>query len=475
MNPETLKEYLVKIGWHLDENSFQQVSGKLDNFVEKIKSKSGSIGKGFIGSLSVVLGILKTVNEAMSQVIETTASLDLQEEKLARQYWISEKAARSYSTALEALGEDHADILNMTDEQYRHLVELNNLGKSLETYDELDDFLLLVRDIQFEFSKLKVEISYGTRWVVYFLGKFLGPDAQKVKQSLKSANNWIQKNLPIIAQKVARFFEIFYRLAKAAYYVGKSLFTIIKEIFSLFDNKLGKTAGLVGSFFLLIKSGPIGWFIAALTTLLLLIDDYMTWQRGGASALDWSAFDNDFQNIKEDMLSIKEDLQSVFDLLNDIFGFIDPKTIILETFKNIVSGIRSFTSLIADDLERIEGFIDAIRSGTLFEKLKDFNFGDWLKERTSNLSDFYNNPIVSGVIPGTKDVGLFASLFNKLANWITGSNDGSYTAPQKIPGMPSTNSNNFNGTINFNVKSPQEAQLYYDEFTQRLFQNSPNK
>lgn len=201
----------------------------------------------------------------------------------------------------------------------------------------------------------------------------------------------------------------------------------------------------------------------------------MTWQRGGASALDWSAFDNDFQNIKEDMLSIKEDLQSVFDLLNDIFGFIDLKTIILETFKTIVSGIRSFTALIADDLERIKGFIDAIKSGTLFDKLKDFNFGDWFKERTSNISDFFSNPIVSGVIPGTKDVGLFASLFNKLANWITGSNDGSYTAPQKIPGMPSTNSNNFNGTINFNVKSPQEAQLYYDEFTQRLFQNSPNK
>lgn len=475
MNPETLKEYLVKIGWNVDESSFNQASGKLNSFVNKYIEKTGYLGKKFISASSIVLNVLKTVNEAMGEVISTTASLDLEEEKLARRYWISEEAARSYSTALEALGESHADILNMTDEQYRRLVELNNLGKSLEAPKEANDFLLLIRDIQFEFSKLKVEIKYGTRWVTYYLGKFLGPDAQKVKQTLKNANDWIQRNLPVISEKVARFFEIFYRLGKAAFTLGKAIFNILLDIFSLFDNKIGKTAGLIGSFFLLIKSGPIGWFIAALTTLLLLIDDYMTWQRGGASAIDWTAFDNDFQSIKEDILSIKEDLQIVFDLLSDIFEFLDTKTVILETFKSIVSSIRSFTSLIADDLERIEDVVDGIKSGTFLEDLEDFDLGDWFKDRTSDLSDFYNNPIVSNVIPGAKDVGSWASLFNKAANWITGSNDGSYTLPKTTSDTSSISNNNFNGNINFNVKSPEEAHFYYNEFTQRLFQNSPDK
>ena len=35
MNPETLKEYLVKIGWNVDESSFNQASSKLNSFVNK--------------------------------------------------------------------------------------------------------------------------------------------------------------------------------------------------------------------------------------------------------------------------------------------------------------------------------------------------------------------------------------------------------------------------------------------------------
>lgn len=476
MNPETLKEYLVKIGWNVDESSFNQASNKLNSFVNKYIEKTGTLGKALFGTSSIVLGVLKTVNEAMGEVISTTASLDLEEEKLARRYWISEEAARSYSTALEALGESHADILNMTDEQYRRLVELNNLGKSLEAPKEANDFLLLIRDIQFEFSKLRVEIKYGTRWVTYYLGKFLGPDAQKVKQDLKNANAWIQRNLPVISEKVARFFEMFYRLGKAAFTIGKAIFNILLDIFSLFDNKLGKTAGLIGSFFLLIKSGPIGWFIAALTTLLLLIDDYMTWQRGGASAIDWSAFDDKFKNIKQDMTDIKDDLKVIFDFVSDIIEKVNPEVSILGLFKEAVSGIRSFTSLIADDFDRIAGFIDAIQNGDLFEKIKEFNFGEWFTNRTGDISDFYNNPIVNSAIPGSEDVGLIASLFNKLGNLIFGSNKNQTSYVPSSQGFTTNNQNsNFNGTVNFNVNSPEEANDYYSGFMGRLNQKVPIK
>lgn len=476
MNPETLKEYLVKIGWNVDESSFNHASGKLDSFVNKYIEKTGTLGKALFGASSIVLSVLKTVNEAMGEVISTTASLDLEEEKLARRYWISEEAARSYSTALEALGESHADILNMTDEQYRRLVELNNLGKSLEAPKEANDFLLLIRDIQFEFSKLKVEIKYGTRWVTYYLGKFLGPDAQKVKQDLKNANAWIQRNLPVISEKIARFFEMFYRLGKAAFTLGKAIFNILLDIFSLFDNKLGKTAGLIGSFFLLIKSGPIGWFIAALTSLLLLIDDYMTWQRGGASAIDWSAFDDKFQNIKQDMSDIKDDLKVIFDFVGDIIDKINPEVAVLGLFKDAVSGIRSFTSLIADDFDRIAGFIDAIQNGDLFEKIKEFDFGEWFTNRTGDISDFYSNPVVNSVMPGSQNVGWLASLFNKLGNWIFGSNTNQTSYITRQQGSTTNNQNsNFNGTVNFNVNSPEEANNYYSGFMNRLNQKVPIK
>ncbi len=475
MNSETLKEYLVKIGWNVDESGFKKASGKLKSFVSEIVDKTGAVGKGFIGSFSIVLGVLKTVNEAMLSVVNTTASLDLEEEKLARQYWISEEAARSYSTALEALGESHADILNMTDEQYRRLVELNNLGKSLEAPKEVNDFLLLVRDVRFEFSKLKVELSYLTRWVTYYIGKFLGPDVQKIKQDLKNANSWLQKNIPVIAEKVARFFEVFYRLGKAAFQVAKGLFEVLKWIFELFNNELGKTTGLIGSLFLLISSGPIGWFIAALSTLLLLIDDYMTWQRGGAAAFDWGKIDGNFTELQDNFNSIKESLGEIFNNLSDIFSFVDVNMIIFETFKTVVEGIESFTSLIADDFERISDVIDAIASGDLSELVDWSDFGDWFSERTEDLAKFYNNPIVKNILPNTTGIGDAFEGMNKIYKFFSGSSGGTTRNERGFSGSSRTftSNTNFNGTVSFVVNSPEEANDYYSGFMERLNQKVP--
>lgn len=355
--PETLKDYLVKIGWDLDESGFKNATNKITSIKNKLDKVKG-IKDGFKVASDVILGSLKVVNEAILDVVESTALLDYETEKQARLWWVSEQQARSYETALNALGETNADLLTMTNEQYRRLYELNQLGRSLEAPKELDDFLLLVRDINFEFSKLKVEFEYGKRWVAYYLEQFIGPDAMKVRDFLKRANNYIQENLPKIAEKVARFFEVFYRLGKAALVVAKSLYSVIESIFKFLNLSVPQGIALVSGFFLLLKTGPIGWFIAALTTLLLLIDDYMTWQRGGISAFDWSGFDSKFQNMKESFSDIKDDLGDIFKQIKDIFktlGFESEKGAAVWIIKSIVEGIDSGLTGIHTMLQFIKG------------------------------------------------------------------------------------------------------------------------
>ena len=142
--PESLKDYLVKIGWDLDESGFKNATNKITSIKSKLDKVKG-IKDGFKVASDVILGSLKVVNEAILDVVESTALLDYETEKQARLWWVSEQQARSYETALNALGETNADLLTMTNEQYRRLYELNQLGRSLEAPKELDDFLLLVR------------------------------------------------------------------------------------------------------------------------------------------------------------------------------------------------------------------------------------------------------------------------------------------------------------------------------------------
>ena len=176
------------------------------------------------------------------------------------------------------------------------------------------------------------------------------------------------------------------------------------------------------------------------------------------------------------MSDIKDDLKVIFDFVSDIIEKVNPEVAILGLFKEAVSGIRSFTSLIADDFDRIAGFIDVIQNGDLFEKIKEFNFGEWFTNRTGDISDFYNNPIVNSAIPGSEDVGLIASLFNKLGNLIFGSNKNKTSYVPSSQGFTTNNQNsNFNGTVNFNVNSPEEANDYYSGFMGRLNQKVPIK
>lgn len=477
--PETLKDYLVKIGWDLDESGFKNATNKITSIKSKLDKVKG-IKDGFKVASDVILGSLRVVNEAILDVVESTALLDYETEKQARLWWVSEQQARSYQTALSALGETHADLLTMTNEQYRRLYELNQLGRSLEAPKELDDFLLLVRDINFEFSKLKVEFEYGKRWVAYFLGQFIGPDAMKVRDFLKRANNYIQENLPKIAEKVARFFEIFYRLGKAALVVAKSLYSVIESIFKFLNLSVPQGIALVSGFFLLLKTGPIGWFIAALTTLLLLIDDYMTWQRGGISAFDWSGFDSKFKAIKGDISDIKSDFQDITDFVDQIFNKVNIGNAAVELFKEGVSGIYSFTSLIADDFDRIGRVIDGIQNGNLFSAFKDFDLGDWFNKRTNDVKDFYNNPIVNSIMPGSKDVGLIAELMNKAYNFLFGSrgNTSSLTVPNYNQGMITTNNNgitiNMNG-MSMNFANEQEATDWWNDMITRRDYSSVGK
>ena len=479
MNPETLKEYLVSIGWDIHESDYKHATDVISKFGEKISKRISPNVKTLGTAASFVLDVLKVGNKIIAQTISTVADLDYETEKLARQWWVSEEAARSYSTALDALGETNEDLVTMTDEQYRRLVELNQIGRGLEAPKELDDFLLTVRDIKFEFAKLKVEIQYGLRWVTYFFAKMNGTDAKNIREKLRSFNENIQKNLPVIAKKIAEILNVFYRLGKAGLKLVTSLVDLVIYLFDLVYSFFGKAGIAASAFFLILKSGPIGWFITAITSLLLLIDDYMTWQRGGQSYFNWSGFDEKFRSMKGYIDDIKDDASKIRDVVGDIIDKLNLGNVVLGTFKTLVSAIESFTSLIADDFDRIGRVFEGIQNGDIFSSFKDFDLGEWFNQRTQNISDLYSNSAVNAVIPGTKSVGLIAGLFNKAYNWLFGSGEiNKYTLPSVGQNVMTTNNNGV--TINMNGMSwkfgnEQEATDWFNDYLTRRDFASPIK
>lgn len=371
MTFDSLAEYLVKIGFDVDTRSFVAAKVSSGKVISTISKGLGRLGPKFTNFSSTAVSSLTTVVDSMFNLLNTTAKLDLATERYARRMWTTEKNARSFSTAMKALGMSERDFFYATEEEIKRFNELRELGNSFKEPKELEDTLVLIRDIQFEFSKLKVLFTYGSRMVSYYLNQYLGGELERIKEKLKSGTKWASKNLPKIAQAVAKVFEICYRLLTSAII---PIIEAVKWLINLW-NSFSKNAkvgiGAIGTAIWLLKSGPLGWLIAALTSILLLVDDFMTWKRGGRSYFDWSSMEGIFDEIGESVSYLVEQVNTLFNM----FERADGTNSLLETLKGLLESI----------LGLLNNTIDAL--GIVFSWFNNFgkmingemSFSEWLK------------------------------------------------------------------------------------------------
>lgn len=358
-----MKEYLVKIGWDVDEQGFRKSIGIVNSLVGRLSGSALGVAASVVKGTGLVATALTTVNKTLGNIIETTAELDIQTERLAREYWTTEQNARSFSTALEVLGHDMNDMLYMTREEYEQFIELNRLGRTLEAPKELDDYLKKVRGLNFEISRLRTIFKYGTRWVTYWISQFTGQDVETFTQKLRNLGDYIIKNIQPITKAIAKFFEVFYRLGKAGIKILSVLGKVLIWVVDLLDSQIARAILVIGVLTKVIMMSPLTMFISALVMLLLLIDDYMTWKRGGDSALDWSKFDETITGLNEQLDILKENLAPIKEFMDNIWDKYLSKLNPLEQLQKIVNFIAKDLEAISGALDDINRIIEQIRQG----------------------------------------------------------------------------------------------------------------
>ena len=358
-----MKEYLVKIGWDVDEQGFRKSIGIVNSLVGRLSGSALGVASTAVKAAGLVTSALITVNETLVSVVETTADLDLETERLARQYWTTEQNARSFSTALEVMGKDTSDLLYMTREEYNQFIELNKLGRTLEAPKGLDDYLQKVRGLNFEINRLKLIFKYGSRWVTYWISQFTGQDVETFTQKLRNLGDYIIRNIQPITKFIAKFFEVFYRLGKAGIKILSVLGKVIIFVVDLLDSQIARAVLIIGVLSKVLLASPLTMFIGALVMLLLLIDDYMTWKRGGDSALDWSKFDETITGLNEQLDILKENLAPIKEFMDNIWDKYLSNLNPLEELQKIINFIAKDFEVISGALDDINRIVEQIRQG----------------------------------------------------------------------------------------------------------------
>lgn len=215
MNPQSLEEYLVSIGWQVDKKSFAEALGSLSQFKDTSKILSMNAGQLLLKAASSFIKIGWQVTKTIFDMSTAMAQTDITVERFARATASSERTARAYMRTMEALGQDATsfeDLFLMTNEEYARFKDIYALSQRLEAPQGLQDTLVSIRDIQHEINKFKIILQYAGDWFVYFLGEQLGVEIDDLKQGLRGINDYLVENIQPNTKKLAEFVAPFLRI-----------------------------------------------------------------------------------------------------------------------------------------------------------------------------------------------------------------------------------------------------------------------
>ena len=195
---EILKEYLVSVGWKADDAGFAKVKQMLSG----AKKEMGAF-KAIAGGTALVVTGLAAVNLGMAKYIGSLAEADLENQKLARSMWTTKDNAEAMQKSLDALGITMEDLW-WSPELRAQFQQLRREALSLRPPEDYSQQMAQVREVSFEFSRMKMSLQYAGQWVAYYFLKYIQKPLQRAKEALQEFNDKFQLDLPKSTQKVAQ-------------------------------------------------------------------------------------------------------------------------------------------------------------------------------------------------------------------------------------------------------------------------------
>lgn len=321
-----MKEYLVSLGFNVDRNKLSDAldvvklgEGKISSLVSKM---STSLGKGTAGIVTMIASAVVAVGKFTTSVAEA----DMATQNAANSMWMNVDAYRVTQNAVESLGYSMNELSTIArnPELTNRFSELVELGKQTAAPKELDSMLKKVRDVTFEFDKMQVIAKNGIRQIVYYFLKYLGVDLDNMQNKLASVNKFLQENLPKIAAAIAKVLYYIYRVGKTIGYVislGAKLIGGIYNFMKKFPSTFKVFIGIISAILLAINP-VLTIILAGLSAIILLIDDYMTWQRGGKSYFgdSWKKVEDFIEKAKDKFEWLFEKIEWAVDYIIDSLG-----------------------------------------------------------------------------------------------------------------------------------------------------------
>lgn len=430
---EVIKSYLVSLGFQVDNNTFNQSQKAVKDMDKTMTAFTTGAAKNFAVAGAAVTSFFVAAEVGIAKYMAGLAKADLENEMFARKMWMNKDSAIAYKNSLSALGAELQDLY-LSPELLDRFNRLREQATELAAPEEYNEQMKKIRDVTFEFQRMKLEMTYSIQWIAYYLFKYLEKPINSIRDAMGAMNDKISKDMPHWTKQVAQVLSWVVRLGEAgAWAIGN----IIKVLDQLSPKTKVAGSAFVG-FFALLKMGPIGWIIAGLTALLLLLDDYKTYQEGGDSLFSdsWAQLDKLKQTMEEDgtfkkfkssLDSVSDSLLGILGSLGDIgekiatgLGFKSFSDMLMQGTLTTLKSLETALQGIAGALEIIDGILSGdgskLQSGAdkFSKSMNKIMFGNEKGEKLNSAMDNFDKGNYSGA---ASDIG------GMLSKWFWGDED----------------------------------------------------
>lgn len=277
---ETIREYLVSLGFDVDKSSYDQANKAMDSFGERAAELAGNMTASFGKAAAAVVAFGAATTAATAKFLGGLGNQEIQMEILSRQLWTTQQQAMAFNATLQAMGAN-LQQLYLSPTLMAQYKQLHGVALQMQTPGDYNQQVQQIQDVQLQIKQLRLEAYYGLQWVGYYFIKYMDGPISKVHNVLQSINKVIVKNMPTWTKQVAAVMVSFMKMGMYTVQAIKDVWDWLTKM----ANYMPMWSKIVGGALALISvSNPFMLFVEGISAAILLLDDFKTYVSGGKSA-----------------------------------------------------------------------------------------------------------------------------------------------------------------------------------------------
>lgn len=163
MDHQTIKSYLVKLGFAVDKGEASKFSEAIKKSATDAERFAKDLTKSFAAAGLAVVGTLAAVGVGLVDLFASSANADLKFQILGRRMLTTTSVAREMSIALDAMGVSLEDIIGGPPELGQRYTRLIAYQQGLEKAllgPNFEESMYKIRMVEEEFTKAKIAAQY---------------------------------------------------------------------------------------------------------------------------------------------------------------------------------------------------------------------------------------------------------------------------------------------------------------------------